>query len=1502
MKTKPQEAAHNDVKTGSGDNKQTEDKLNLPKTASTKRKVDASKNDDQSEKSDKKNTLSMLDKVGKKREQKNSGKAAVKESSNDNKKKSDKRVSSERRRGGDSSTKSGSKDSSPKTDRRSHDRNESINAHKKGHRASASKTGKDGDRKEHTNDKSRPSRREEGRSRSSRRHRSRSTSQKRESVTHAQRKRHRDDDKCDHVSIGRGDRKSKKVKKSSQDEVRSVTSPVVRIKHLHGDSSDVESDDRKDGMKTTDEKSNPDIGHSTTIPVLATGNGDNIVESQKKGTNSGRGDLLLKDDTNLITNQHPSGKLYGLDILNILLPKFSTSFQCNTQSDWADVKTKLVKVEYKDDIVTSNLRDLHVGMLKKRRKEWRRFIRKCDVKSKIKSQYAEKRTSKNKRASTDKKSTVADTIIAASDRSKASAGKNTTVELARSSPNEKVCTVTEEKSEAKKKIVDNKETEATDKSKKSNSKESKVAKKAGTSFGEVIIVTGKRKSPTGKKNAIKENSSAICTKSAVVDDPSVITDTKNPVSGTECLDIKVKSAVTDTTSVTPDTKSDTSDMNDTKSVVTDTKSSDAKTRSMAADAENKDTDKTSASTDTNSAFTDAKNADTSKKSAITDSNSDVNDAKPRRRRLKIKRPVLSQSDDSRHSGKDTDNPPTIKDTSFKAPKIGEPALETPKIGEPVVKTPKNTEPAVKTPKIGEPAVKIEKHTSVRKQMEARVAALRKKAAAAKSKTAVEENDSERLVTLDSHQEESVSTISADVIGEKKSSDVRRVHVKDQVVASSSGGARIQDGDQEQTIIKRRVISSEIPSLNIDFTGFQMKPLSKAKDIKPVKKQTNDTSPSVEEIQVTIGSQKPQKQSDGLKSHDTSTTTQSDTVSEKIDISVNQDRQPAIPSPEKTSTTEAVAHIPLPVFKPRSLAGHWSKISSASKSKLNDSNGSQINVTKEQSNINDDSSSSNDNISNQKGEKLPEVEENSLSRRHSGENKKVTKESLDAKQASHRGGQKRSRPPTSSSSSSDSSSPDRDRKSSGECDTSSSGSGTSARRGQKVSSKVSQRFRSPSPSSLGSGTVDKHSKHRKSASRHRQSDDEERSPKRRPQRKQRKKTTKNKASSDDDKHGTKSESQSEEAARRKRRKRRKMKWEDSSSSDSSSSDDDEGDGAPRSIPDQYRTASNSRRSREARRSSASTKSPALRSRVSRPSRSPTSPRRSTRRRSRSASPVVRRRQSTTGVTPRMSRRDDVTDSRKGFWSSRREGGGGGGSSSVLASPQTPSSATGAYNQGQMAGRRLSVGGDYRNHQYQQHQHSPATPVSSRPATSGRSHSMGGCQLCRSRTHLYLSEQCPARATRPHTDVTAFKGRQSVMSNFYPCRLQVFGHSFASSEHAYQYMKCIRCNRPEIAEQVLQTGDGLAVKRLVKVVATDAQWEAQRQSVMYEIITAKARDVSEYRRALEMSRDVIAEAVPFDQYWSAGMLEQDLIVVKKECWPGSNHMGKLHMRLRRQLFGR
>ena len=164
---------------------------------------------------------------------------------------------------------------------------------------------------------------------------------------------------------------------------------------------------------------------------------------------------------------------------------------------------------------------------------------------------------------------------------------------------------------------------------------------------------------------------------------------------------------------------------------------------------------------------------------------------------------------------------------------------------------------------------------------------------------------------------------------------------------------------------------------------------------------------------------------------------------------------------------------------------------------------------------------------------------------------------------------------------------------------------------------------------------------------------------------------------------------------------------------------------------------------------------------------------------------------------------------------------------------------------------------------------------------------------------MTPTCPARLPKPHFNVTAFKGKDDVLSNFYPCKVHVHGKTFHSSEHAYQYMKAMKNDRAEVAERIVQLDCARQVKFLSHQIKTNQAWQDTKQDTMRVIIEAKSRDVPEYRSALLNSAEVIAEAVPGDTYWSCGLSKSDVIWTRRSRWPGRNVMGELHMELRERL---
>ena len=177
----------------------------------------------------------------------------------------------------------------------------------------------------------------------------------------------------------------------------------------------------------------------------------------------------------------------------------------------------------------------------------------------------------------------------------------------------------------------------------------------------------------------------------------------------------------------------------------------------------------------------------------------------------------------------------------------------------------------------------------------------------------------------------------------------------------------------------------------------------------------------------------------------------------------------------------------------------------------------------------------------------------------------------------------------------------------------------------------------------------------------------------------------------------------------------------------------------------------------------------------------------------------------------------------------------------------------------------------------------------------------CFLCKTKQHCILQENCDAKTEKPYLNITTFKGKNSELSNFYPCTIFFRDHYFQSSEHVYQYMKCVINNRMDLANKIPNIKEAFEVKCLVKHVRLNGRWQTEKEDIMFEIIKAKAKHSREYYEALKNSKEIIVEAVPFDRYWSVGLDTTQILNTKMHYWPGRNRMGELHMKLRKELFG-
>ena len=155
-------------------------------------------------------------------------------------------------------------------------------------------------------------------------------------------------------------------------------------------------------------------------------------------------------------------------------------------------------------------------------------------------------------------------------------------------------------------------------------------------------------------------------------------------------------------------------------------------------------------------------------------------------------------------------------------------------------------------------------------------------------------------------------------------------------------------------------------------------------------------------------------------------------------------------------------------------------------------------------------------------------------------------------------------------------------------------------------------------------------------------------------------------------------------------------------------------------------------------------------------------------------------------------------------------------------------------------------------------------------------------------------------RSRPRVIPFGGKTDVLSNFYPCQIEVYGIRFPSAEHAYQYSKAMMCEREDIAANIYDASTAWKAKQLSHRLMTTQRWETEKFSIMEDIIRAKSYHVKEFHDILLKSEDaLIVEAVPGNLIWSCGLSKKDAVWYHPDDWPGQNRLGQIHMLIRSEL---
>lgn len=130
------------------------------------------------------------------------------------------------------------------------------------------------------------------------------------------------------------------------------------------------------------------------------------------------------------------------------------------------------------------------------------------------------------------------------------------------------------------------------------------------------------------------------------------------------------------------------------------------------------------------------------------------------------------------------------------------------------------------------------------------------------------------------------------------------------------------------------------------------------------------------------------------------------------------------------------------------------------------------------------------------------------------------------------------------------------------------------------------------------------------------------------------------------------------------------------------------------------------------------------------------------------------------------------------------------------------------------------------------------------------------------------------------MVVFQGQDNPLSNFFPCDLRVFGEHHKTAEHAYQLTKAIRSGNTDAAQKVRDAESALDAKRIGNSVKDPQGWSDDKETVMEEIVTAKADQIADVRAVLENS--MVTSHLPGEPLicsWGTGLDKEATLYSKK-----------------------
>ena len=143
--------------------------------------------------------------------------------------------------------------------------------------------------------------------------------------------------------------------------------------------------------------------------------------------------------------------------------------------------------------------------------------------------------------------------------------------------------------------------------------------------------------------------------------------------------------------------------------------------------------------------------------------------------------------------------------------------------------------------------------------------------------------------------------------------------------------------------------------------------------------------------------------------------------------------------------------------------------------------------------------------------------------------------------------------------------------------------------------------------------------------------------------------------------------------------------------------------------------------------------------------------------------------------------------------------------------------------------------------------------------------------------------------------AFYSISCFLSNFYPCEIYFRNQLFTSLEQGYQCTKADICKDSLAFQAILNAETPSLAKSIGGEIQTNSLWEEIKLQVMEDLVFAKFKQNRKLYYSLMNTRPLYLIEATLDGFWGANCILGS-IALDEGCWTGSNHLGKILMKIR------